>query len=127
MIERLDDIIERDLLRLSARNAARAAPPDVSVDLAAAPDPEDSSRVRVEVLDRGPGIPSTTRQALLAPAARRPGLADAAPGGLGLEIAAGLASASGGWLELLQRPGGGTIARLVLPAALIPTTASAPP
>jgi signal transduction histidine kinase len=38
-------------------------------------------------------------------------------GGLGLLIAGGLATANGGTLALLNRPGGGTIARLILPAA----------
>ena len=42
---------------------------------------------------------------------------DSASGGLGLQIARGLAEANGGSLALLDRPGGGTIARLILPAA----------
>lgn len=81
-------------------NAARAAPIDAPLELAASPDPEDASRVRVEVLDRGPGVPRGLN------------------GGLGLEIATGLARACGGAVTLAPRPGGGTIARLVVPAAL---------
>jgi signal transduction histidine kinase len=42
---------------------------------------------------------------------------DSAAGGLGLRIARGLADANCGILTLLDRPGGGTIARLILPAA----------
>jgi len=37
--------------------------------------------------------------------------------GLGLEIARSLSAASGGKLELEAREGGGTIARVTLPAA----------
>jgi signal transduction histidine kinase len=42
---------------------------------------------------------------------------DSAAGGLGLRIARGLAEANGGVLTILDRPGGGTIARLILPVA----------
>lgn len=104
-------------------NATRAAPSDQPLELVAAPDPEDSSRVLVEVLDRGPGVPFTLRQALLAPGARHPGLTDTGAAGLGLEIATGLARASGGELVLTSRHGGGTIARVVLPAAVLSTSA----
>jgi two-component system sensor histidine kinase KdpD len=108
-------------------NAARAAPPDLPLELAAAPDPEDASRIRLDVLDRGSGIPSAVPRFLLGPRARHPGrdLTDAGPGGLGLEIATGLARALGGALSLFPRPGGGTIARIVLPAAALPATAQA--
>jgi two-component system sensor histidine kinase KdpD len=82
-------------------NAARAAPPDLPLELAAGPDPDDPASVRLEVLDRGPGLPMEEKRS----------------GGLGLLIASGLATANGGTLALLDRPGGGTIARLILPAA----------
>jgi two-component system sensor histidine kinase TctE len=42
---------------------------------------------------------------------------DSAAGGLGLRIAASFAEANGGMLALEDRPGGGTLARLDLPAA----------
>jgi signal transduction histidine kinase len=44
------------------------------------------------------------------------GSGDSVSGGLGLRIAASFAEANGGALELLDRPGGGTVARLDLPA-----------
>ena len=90
-------------------NAARAAPPEHPIELAAGPDPQAVERVRVEVRDRGPGLP--------------PGVAredDGASGGLGLHIARSLAAASGGSLDLFDRDGGGTVARLTLPAAVEP-------
>jgi two-component system, OmpR family, sensor histidine kinase KdpD len=87
-------------------NAVRAAPPESLLELAAAADPDDPGRVRLEILDRGPGV-----------RAARSTAGDSRSGGLGLQIAASLAEANGGSLVLLDRPGGGTIARLTLPAA----------
>jgi two-component system sensor histidine kinase KdpD len=84
-------------------NAARAAPPAEPLELTAGADPDDPGRVRLEVLDRGPGMPA----------------GDLRSGGLGLQIAASLATANGGSLALLDRPGGGTIARLTVPASVL--------
>ena len=112
-------------------NAARAAPengPDASLELAAAADPgagtKKTNRVRLEVRDRGPGVPAAVKKLvqgvfLPSPGAggEGPGSGDSRSGGLGLRIAASLAAANGGTLVLLDRPGGGSIARLTLPAA----------
>ncbi len=97
-------------------NAARAAPPDRLLEIAAGPAPEG---VWIEVRDRGPGLPAGVRRLLESPReARRTGESgDSASGGLGLRIAQGLLGSNGGALALLDRPGGGTIARLTLPAA----------
>ncbi len=81
-------------------NAARASR-DLLELTAAVPAP-GGERVRVEVLDRGPGPPVAGYSA---------------SGGLGLLIARSLTEANGGSLALLERPGGGTVARLDLPAA----------
>ena len=101
-------------------NAARAAPLETAIELAAGPDSQRAQRVKLEVLDRGPGLPAGVRRLLEIPRDLRRtagGSGDSASGGLGLQIARGLAEANGGSLELLDRPGGGTLARLVLPAA----------
>lgn len=82
-------------------NAARAAPPETPIELAAG---SMNGRVRIEVRDRGPGLPTR---------AAGEGLSE----GLGLQIARSLAAADGGAIDLLDRPGGGTIARLDLPKA----------
>jgi two-component system sensor histidine kinase KdpD len=77
-------------------NAARSAPADQPLELAAA---SVDGHVRLEVKDRGPGLPTNLVE------------------GLGLRIARSLAEADGGSIELLNRSGGGTIARLDLPRA----------
>jgi two-component system sensor histidine kinase KdpD len=82
-------------------NAARAAPPDQPLELAAQ---SLDGHVRLEVRDRGPGLPVRAAGEVLSE-------------GLGLRIARSLAAADGGSIELLDRPGGGTIARLDLPRA----------
>ena len=71
--------------------------------------------VVVEVLDRGPGIPAAETERLKRPFTRLDA-SRAGPGGsgLGLAIVERIAHAHGGSLELLQREGGGLIARLTL-------------
>ncbi len=102
-------------------NAARAAPAGRPLELAASPDPERRDRIRLEVLDCGPGLPPGVKRLLQGARDLRrtadDAAGDSAAGGLGLRIARGLADANGGELTLLDRPGGGTIARLILPAA----------
>jgi two-component system sensor histidine kinase KdpD len=99
-------------------NAARATPSDKPLELAAGPDPDDPGQVRLEVLDRGPGMPPEAKRLMHGPGDS---------GGLGLQIAVSLAAANGGSLVLLDRPGGGTIARLTLPAAPLPDSLPPPP
>jgi two-component system, OmpR family, sensor histidine kinase KdpD len=91
-----DPAVSLEVLVNLLENAARAAPPGQPLELAAE---SVNGHVRIEVRDRGPGLGE--------------GLSE----GLGLRIARSLAEADGGSIELLDRPGGGTIARLDLPAA----------
>jgi signal transduction histidine kinase len=71
----------------------------------------------IEVADRGPGIAAGERERVFdrfyrADTARtRPG------SGLGLSIVAQVAEAHGGRVAVAERPGGGTVARLELPAS----------
>ncbi|HWN42650.1 MAG TPA: DUF4118 domain-containing protein [Thermoanaerobaculia bacterium] len=91
-----DPSVSLEVLVNLLENAARAAPPGQPLELAAE---SVDGHVRIEVRDLGPGLGE--------------GLSE----GLGLRIARSLAEADGGSIELLDRPGGGTIARLDLPAA----------
>lgn len=79
---------------------------------------EDSGqeRIRISVLDRGPGIPEALRETVFQPFYRMESSRSAATGGsgLGLAIARQLAESNGWRVELLPRAGGGSEARLTL-------------
>jgi len=72
--------------------------------------------LQVDIMDRGPGIPANEVERMKRPFTRlQNARTDAAGTGLGLAIVERIARAHGGRLELLQRPGGGLVARLALP------------
>jgi len=104
----VDPSLALEILVNLLENAHRVSPPGAPVELAARRHPLDAGKLRIEVLDRGPGVP--------------PGIAentDVAQRGLGLEIARSLAAANGGSIGLAPRAGGGTVARIDFPAALL--------
>jgi two-component system sensor histidine kinase KdpD len=104
-------------------NAHRVSPAGAPLELVARTHPLDSAQVRIEVLDRGPGVPPGIADAegnLVAGAT-----SDLAQRGLGLEIARSLAAANGGRVGITPRAGGGTIARLDIPAAPLPAAENA--
>jgi signal transduction histidine kinase len=88
-------------------NAARFAPTGSAVEVAAALDGGSQPPIlRVDVLDRGPGVPPDFRSSLFEPFARaRP--AGSAGSGLGLATAAAAVHAHGGTIGYADRPGGG--------------------
>ncbi|HEV2817703.1 MAG TPA: ATP-binding protein [Allosphingosinicella sp.] len=75
--------------------------------------------VAIEVADRGPGIPEAEFGSVQEPFVRLEASRNRGTGGagLGLALARGAAEAHGGRLELANRPGGGLLARILLPAA----------
>jgi signal transduction histidine kinase len=75
----------------------------------------DRFEVAVEVLDQGPGIPPDERRLVLRPWARGSAVGAVPGSGLGLSLVADAASQAGGRVELEDAPGGGTLARVVLP------------
>jgi two-component system sensor histidine kinase KdpD len=105
-----DPALTVEILTNLLENAVGAAPAGTLISLAASRSPDDRSRVRLDVLDRGPGVPREVRDGSTASG-------DAGRAGLGLTICTSLARAMGGEVVLLDRPGGGTVARLELPAA----------
>jgi K+-sensing histidine kinase KdpD len=123
-----DPSLTLEILVNLLENAARVA--EGTLTFSAGPAPDAPDQVRIEVMDRGPGLSPGLRTLLAGSAGSAgsdtPGVAprkagaaagDSTSGGLGLRIAMSLAEANGGSLILLDRPGGGTIARLTLPAA----------
>jgi two-component system sensor histidine kinase KdpD len=119
----VDPSLALEILVNLIENAHRVSPPDASLELVARVHPLDASQVRIEVLDRGPGLPPGVADAdgNILPGATT----DVAQRGLGLEIARSLAVANGGTIGIIPRQGGGTIARLDVPAAPLPVTESA--
>jgi two-component system sensor histidine kinase KdpD len=108
-LRRADELVveaDRDqaerALRAVLANAVRHSPPGGTVEVLAH---GDAATARVEILDRGPGIPSGQRELAFQKFARltRP----AGGAGLGLFLARGLARAMGGEVEIGDRPGGG--------------------
>lgn len=97
----VDPSLALEIMVNLVENAHRASPAGAPIELTAH---AENRHVRLEVLDRGPGIAADS---------------DVAQRGLGLEIARSLASASGGTFALTNREGGGAIARVDLPAAML--------
>lgn len=78
---------------------------------------ETSGRVRIEIIDRGPGIPADQRIKVLQPFKRLEDSRsrDSGGSGLGLAIVDQLCRLNDWRFELDEAVGGGTIARLILP------------
>ncbi|HKF74770.1 MAG TPA: HAMP domain-containing sensor histidine kinase [Candidatus Dormibacteraeota bacterium] len=91
-------------LRAVVVNAVQHSPAAAPVEVVAA---TEADVVRVEVRDRGPGIPADRRERAFEKFARLEGTAAGA--GLGLFLARGLARAMGGDVELSGREDGGTV------------------
>jgi len=114
----VDPSLVLEILVNLIENAHRVSPAGEAIEIVARRHPMDAAQVRLEVLDRGPGVPPGVADSngnVVASAT-----ADIAQRGLGLEIARSLAAANGGTIAITPRPGGGTVARVDLPAALLP-------
>ena len=97
-------------------NAARYSPASETVELAAR---RDGDELVFSVSDRGPGVAEADRGRIFEPFYRAAGSAPdaAARAGLGLSIARTLAQIQGGSVTYQQRPGGGAVFELRLPAS----------
>jgi two-component system, OmpR family, sensor kinase len=75
--------------------------------------------VRLEVADRGPGVPPELRERIFERFARPVGQAGRPKGssGLGLAIVRAVSEAHGGSVEVLDAEGGGALFRVTIPAA----------
>jgi len=107
----VDPSLALEILANLIENAHQAAPAGTAIELSAFQHPLEPTRVRLEVADHGPGLPAEIQPS------------DTSRRGLGLEIARSLANASGGQVTLANRASGGAIARIDLPAAILPVVA----
>ena len=104
----VDPSLTLEILVNLVENAHRVSPAGALIELVAGRHPLDVHKIRIEVLDRGPGLPDGSAET-----------SDLAQRGLGLEIARSLAAVNDGSIGLSPRPDGGTVARIDLPAALL--------
>lgn len=100
------------LIRNLADNAVRYTPCGGRVDVSVR---RREGEAVLQVADTGPGIPAAERERVLARFYRMPG-GDEGGSGLGLAIVKAIAQRHGGRIELGDAPGGGLLARVVLPA-----------
>ena len=114
--DRLVAEVQPNLLRRALRNlienAVRHAG-SATVSVKAVGD-----RAAIEVADEGPGIPEAELAHVMEPFVRLEGSRNRETGGsgLGLTLARSAAQAHGGSLELSNRPEGGLVARILVPA-----------
>ena len=106
-----DATLEQALLNLF-NNAADASPLDVGIYAG-----WDAQQVRVEVADRGQGIAPGISERL----GRDPVSTRDEGAGIGVVLALSAVEHSGGTLSITDRPGGGTLARVLLPLTSIHT------
>lgn len=112
-IVRLDRVrIEQALANLLV-NAVTYSSLGGQVDIRSASDPSNAQVIGIEVLDRGPGLPATEREAIFEPFRRGAG-ARGAGAGLGLATVRAAVEAHGGSVAVKDRPGGGAMFRIRL-------------
>jgi two-component system sensor histidine kinase KdpD len=103
-------LIEQVLVNL-LENAVRYTPAGTPIDISAA---REGDRVRVEVLDRGPGLAAGIETRVFETFFRGPGVPSGGSG-LGLAICRGIVVAHGGSIEAANRPQGGAAFGFTLP------------
>jgi two-component system sensor histidine kinase KdpD len=117
-VGRFDFVHSLRILVNLIENALKYSPADTPIDIAMRGEGE---MIAIAVADRGPGVPAAERERIFEPFYRpaggvSPDGARSGGAGLGLAIARRLALAQGGSLTYEDRPGGGSIFTLRLPA-----------
>jgi PAS domain S-box-containing protein len=104
-------------------NAGKYSPGGTAIDLTVT---AESGGLRLAVADRGPGIPPDDQALLFRRFVRlHGGESEQAGVGLGLYLVKKIAEAHGGTVAVQDRPGGGAVFSLWLPAAPTPTAVPA--
>jgi two-component system sensor histidine kinase KdpD len=109
-------LIEQVFVNL-LENAVKYTPPGTPIEISAA---QVDGRVRVDVADRGPGVPAGEEGRVFDKFYRIAGAASVSGVGLGLTICRGIVTAHGGRIWVEDRPGGGALFRFTLPLGTEP-------
>jgi signal transduction histidine kinase len=105
----------RQVLANLIENAVKYSPAGEEVEVRARP---DSGRVKISVVDRGPGIPHDQQRLIFEKFGRADVAGGSKPGtGLGLFIARSIAEAHGGTIDVHSSPNAGSTFTLTLPAS----------
>jgi len=112
------DALARVLANLIG-NAVKYSPADTPIDVRVALERSVALGTAgvVEIADRGHGVPPAERSRVFEPFERLAQDADTPGSGLGLAVVREVVEVHGGGVEIEERPGGGTIVRVELPAA----------
>jgi two-component system, OmpR family, sensor histidine kinase KdpD len=117
-VGRFDFVHSLRILVNLIENAVKYSPAGTAIDVALR---GEGDMIAIAVADRGAGVPPAERERIFEPfyrpAGASPDAARAGGAGLGLAIARRLATAQGGTLTYEDRPGGGSVFTLRLPAA----------
>jgi len=105
----------RELIANLIDNALKYAPAS-HVEIALSAVPHDRM-IRLQVADRGPGIPDAEKALVMLRFQRGASSSGVAGSGLGLSIAQCVAASGGGQVSLLDREGGGLVVRVDLKGA----------
>jgi two-component system sensor histidine kinase KdpD len=109
-------LIEQVFVNL-LENAVKYTPPGTPIEISAA---QIDGRVRIDVADRGPGIPPGEESRIFDKFYRVAGEGPVSGVGLGLTICRGIVTAHGGRIWAENRPGGGALFRFTLPLGAEP-------
>lgn len=115
---RADPVRLSDALRNVLENASNYGPPGVPIEFNVA---RENGHIRFDVADRGPGIPDAALSRIFERFYRVDRSRSVDPGGtgLGLSIARHLVELHGGRITATNRPDGGAVVSVLIPAAPI--------
>jgi two-component system, OmpR family, sensor histidine kinase KdpD len=108
----LDGVLMEQVLVNLLENAVKYTPAGSPIDISAV---SQGDHVRVDVADRGPGLPPGEESRVFDKFYRGAGASPAGGIGLGLTICRGIVTAHGGRIWAENRPGGGAVLRFTLP------------
>jgi two-component system sensor histidine kinase KdpD len=109
VVAHVDPVLFEQVLVNLVENALKHTPTDTPLEISAS---SDEDEVRLEVADRGPGIPAGSETRIFEKFVRGDGSTGV---GLGLAICRGIVHAHGGTITASSRPGGGAAFRVRLP------------